>query len=202
MELLWPEDDPGKTVKRLHVALASLRRTLEPDIRRGTPSAYIIRSGDAYRIAIGNGGRVDIEGFIDELKFAREEKDPEKAIEHYLNAASTYRGDFLEEDLYTPWCEEERERFRGEYLQLLEGLIEFYDDKKDYKKCIVYAKKYLTVDKYAEDVYQVLMTYYSRIGNKAMVSRTFNKCKDLITAELDCPLSEETEDLYQRLVSR
>ncbi|MCP4754933.1 MAG: hypothetical protein GY866_28995, partial [Proteobacteria bacterium] len=38
IELLWPEESPAKTNKRFHVAMASLRKTLEPGLRRGTPS--------------------------------------------------------------------------------------------------------------------------------------------------------------------
>jgi len=201
MELLWPEDDPAKTAKRFHVALASLRKTLEPEIIRGTPSAYISRSIDAYRIDIGDEGSVDIDKFKKELKLAKKAKDSEESIEYLLKAEAIYRGDFLEEDLYTPWCDEERERFKDQYLQLLEEIIKSYHVKKSYKKCIGYVKKYLSMDKYAEDVYQLLMTYYSQTGNKAMVKRTFEKCKDHIEKELDCPLSKETETLYHELIS-
>jgi len=42
MELLWPEEDPALTAKRFHVALASLRKTLEPEIERGVPSALFL----------------------------------------------------------------------------------------------------------------------------------------------------------------
>ncbi len=201
MELLWPEDDPVKTAKRFHVALASMRKTLEPEIIRGTPSAYISRSGDAYCIDIGNEGYVDIDNFKKELKFAKEKKDSEELIDHLLKAETIYQGDFLEEDLYVQWCDEERERFKEEYLQLLEEIIKYYHVKKNYKKCIHYANKYLKTDKYAEDIYQLLMIYYSRTGNNAMVNKIFKKCKDHIIKGLDCPVSKETEKLYHELTS-
>ena len=201
MELLWPEDDPVKTSKRFHVALASLRKTLEPEISRGTSSAYISRSGDAYIIDIGDKGWVDIENFKEELRLGQKIKDAEKSIEHLLKAEMLYRGDFLEEDLYVQWCDEEREKFKEEYLQLLEEIIHYYMDKKNYKQCIDYAKKFLSIDKYAENIYQLLMLCYSRTGNKAMIAKIFKKCKDNIMTELDCPLSRETEILYQELIS-
>jgi len=201
MELLWPEEDPVKTAKRFHVALASLRKTLEPEKAGRIPSAYIARSSDAYQIDVGDEGSVDIEDFREELKLAREEQNPERTLQHNLKAATIYQGDFLEEDLYVPWCDEEREILKGEYLRLLEEIIEYYNFNKDYKKCIGYAKKYLKVDKYAEDIYQLLMTYYSQIGKKNLAIKTFKKCKDSITVELDCPLSKETEILYQKLIS-
>jgi DNA-binding SARP family transcriptional activator len=201
MELLWPEEDPQKTAKRFHVALASLRKTLQPDLQRGTPSSYISRDNDSYTIDVGEEGWVDIDNFIEELNLAKQQENLEKSIAHYLNAESIYQGDFLEEDLYSDWCIEARENFRSEYLQLLKEIIEYYDGQKDYKKCIQYAKKYLKLDKYAEDIYQLLMTYYANTGNKAMVAKTFEKCNDIIENDLNCPISNETKKLYQDLIS-
>jgi DNA-binding SARP family transcriptional activator len=201
MELLWPEEDPANTAKRFHVALASLRKTLEPEIPRGTSSSYISRDKDSYTIDLGEKGWVDIENFIVELHLAREEEDLGKSIEHYLKAETIYQGEFLEEDLYSEWCIEARENFSSEYSQLLREIIEYYDGQKDYKQCIQYAKKYLKFDKYAEDMYQQLMLYYAQTGNRAMVARTFVKCKDVMLHDLDCPISEETENLYQELIS-
>ena len=201
MELLWPEDDPVRTAKRFHVALASLRKTLEPEIARGTPSAYISRSGDGYSIDIGDTGTLDIEEFNAELKLAGAENNPEISIGHYLRAILMYQGDFLEEDLYIPWCDEERERFKEEYLSVLAKIIQFYEHLKDYPTCIDYAGKYLKADKYAENIYQQLMHYYAFIGNKAMMIRMFDRCKENMTNELDVPLSRETEAIYQKLMA-
>jgi DNA-binding SARP family transcriptional activator len=201
MELLWPEEDPQKTAKRLHVALASLRKTLQPDLQRGTPSSYISRDNDSYTIDVGEEGWVDIDNFIEELNLAKQQENLEKSVAHYLNAESMYKGDFLEEDLYSDWCIEARENFRSEYVQLLREIIEYYDGKKDYKQCIQYAKKYLKFDKYAEDIYQLLMTYYANTGNKAMVVKTFEKCRDIIENDLNCPISNETKNLYQKMIS-
>jgi DNA-binding SARP family transcriptional activator len=201
MELLWPEEDPQKTAKRLHVALASLRKTLQPDLQRGTPSSYISRDNDSYTIDVGKKDWVDIDNFIEELNLAKQQENLEKSIAHYLNAESMYKGDFLEEDLYSDWCIEARENFRSEYLQLLREIIEYYDGQKDYKKCIEYVQKYLKIDKYAEDIYQLLMTYYANTGNKALVVKTFEKCNDIIENDLNCPISNETEALYQELIS-
>jgi DNA-binding SARP family transcriptional activator len=200
MELLWPEEDPQKTAKRLHVALASLRKTLQPDLERGTPSSYISRDNDSYTIDVGEEGWVDIENFVKELHLARQEKDLGKSIAHYLNAELIYKGDFLEEDPYSDWCIEAREGFKSEYLQLLGEIIEYYDGRRDYKQCIKYANKYLKFDKYAEDIYQLLMTYYANTGNKAMVVKTFENCSDILENDLNCPISNETKKLYQKLI--
>ncbi len=51
MELLWPEEDPVKTAKRFHMALASLRKALEPGILKGIPSSYLSSDRDATALS-------------------------------------------------------------------------------------------------------------------------------------------------------
>jgi len=201
MELLWPEQDPRKTANRLHVALTSLRKTLEPELLKKTPSSYLLREGDSYKLSLGDGGRVDFDEFREELKLADTEKDPEKSISHYLNAEAVYHGDFLEEDPFVEWCAEERERLKEEYLDLLANIMEYFEKKGEYRRCIEYARKYLKMDKYAENIYQRLMKYYSLIGNRTMVAKTFERCKENIVNELDSPLSKGTEELYKTIIS-
>jgi DNA-binding SARP family transcriptional activator/tetratricopeptide (TPR) repeat protein len=199
MELLWPEEDPAVTVKRLHVALASLRKTLEPEILRGAPSSYVSRMGDSYRIDIGAEGRVDIESFSEQSRLAGSENDPEKSIGRLLNAESLYRGDFMEEEPYSEWCFEARENLRKDYLFAVAQIVAYYERKGDHARCIESAEKYLAVDRYAEPVYRSLMVSYWKIGDKFRMARTFKRCRDSVTKELNCGLSEETEMLYREL---
>ncbi|MHB9074659.1 MAG: BTAD domain-containing putative transcriptional regulator [Desulfobaccales bacterium] len=201
MELLWPEEDPGLTAKRFHVALASLRKTLEPEIVRGMPSSYISRVGDSYRIDLGEEGWVDLENFTTELRHAREDNNTEKAVAHCLKAESLYGGDFLAEDHYSEWCCEAREKFQKDYLYLTKRIMAYYEGQANYTQCLVYAEKYLQIDKYAEDIYRALMRCYWETGDKFSLAQTFKKCKDNIMKELNCSLSEETEQLYCLLVS-
>jgi DNA-binding SARP family transcriptional activator len=201
MELLWPEEDPDLTSKRFHVALASLRRTLEPDLIRGTSSSYISRVGDSYAIELGKDGWVDIEAFLTELRLAKEESDSEKALPHLLKAESLYGGDFLEDDLYSEWCCELRERFRRDYLHVTKRIVAYYERAGKWDHCIEHAEKHLQVDKYAEDIYRSLMLCYCKIGDRFSMARTFKKCRENIAIELNCRLSEETEMLFSELTS-
>ena len=181
MELLWPEEDPAITAKRFHVALASLRKMLEPEIERGIPSAFISRVGDSYGIDLGKEGWTDIEKFTEELRLAGEEKDPERSIVHLLNAESFYGGDFLQEEPYSEWCSEARDKYKRDYLQLLKRIAAYYEHQGDYARAIEYCNKYLEVDKYAEDVCRSLMSLYWETGDKFNMARVFKRCRENIT---------------------
>ncbi len=200
MELLWPEEDPEKSINRLHDALYSLRKIIEPGFRGGTGTLYLLREGDSYRLSLGEGGGVDVDAFRDEIYTAKNEKDPEKAIMHYLNAEKLYQGDFLEEDLYVEWCAEERAALKEEYLNLLAKIMEYYDKKGDYAKIIEYAGKYLKAEKFTDDIYQQLMILYYQMGNKPMMIKTYERYKENME-KLEMRPNREVEELFQKLSS-
>ncbi|MDY6933283.1 MAG: BTAD domain-containing putative transcriptional regulator [Spirochaetota bacterium] len=200
MEFLWPEEDPRKTIYRIHDTLASLRKTLEPGRKRGTPSSYILRAEEGYKVDLGENDCVDVDEFRDIMKLAEDENNSEKKIAHYLKAEEVYSGDYLEEYLYIDWCLEERERLRQEYLNLLIKIIEHFEKSHDYFRCVEFARRYLNKDKFAEKVYQRLMRYYSYLDNRAMLTKTYERCKDNIIKELKMPLSKETEMIFNELL--
>jgi LuxR family transcriptional regulator, maltose regulon positive regulatory protein len=201
MEHLWPEDDPAKTSTRFHVALTTLRRVLEPGLKRGLPSAYLKSDGDTYLLDLGKDGSVDVESFEEACSKVKTAQDDARAIDCLLEAERLYAGDFLSEDPYEPWCTKERDRIREMYLTVLAGIIDFFFSKERYAKAIDYCSRYLAADAYAEDVYQHLMRLHALTGNNTMVLKTYERCKDLIIADLGCPLSRKTEALAKELLN-
>ncbi|MCG8683377.1 MAG: hypothetical protein MI892_00760 [Desulfobacterales bacterium] len=201
MELAWPDEDPKKSAQRFHVAMASIRKTLEPDIGKGVRSSYIQRSGQAYRISVGTNGQVDIRTFMEKVTQAQNENDPKAATDLYKQSSVLYKGAFLKEDPYEEWCIKIREEYERNYLGVLLQIMEFYEMKKNYSQCISIARNYLIRDRYAEQVLRKLMEYHAKTGNTLMVSRLYKTFKQEIKEELDCQVSDETKTLYFRLVS-
>lgn len=200
MELLWPEEDPKKSAQRFHVAMASIRKTLEPDIPRGTRSTYIQRTGQAYGIVLGKKGRVDIALFAEAILAGKSAHDPEAAASWYEKAKDLYRGDFLREDPYEDWCAKARDRYHQDYLFALKQFMVFRETRGDYLGCISLANTYLTNDPYAEEVIRKLMEYHACTGNKPMVSMTYERFKQAVLDDLNCGVSDETKFLYHKLV--
>ncbi|MCP4752521.1 MAG: hypothetical protein GY866_16645 [Proteobacteria bacterium] len=79
--------------------------------------------------------------------------------------------------------------------------IDYYEEKRNHKKCIEYARKYIQTDKYEENMYRRLMIFYSLVGNRSRVSKTFDRCRKNLLEGLDSPASRETEKLCDQLVS-
>nr|ABY56076.1 transcriptional regulator [uncultured bacterium pFosPlaG] len=201
IEMLWPEQDSNKTSNRLRVTLSALRKILEPELIKGMMSSYILNDANGYKLHLGKDGWSDINEFREEIILAEDnETDLNKSIHHYLKVESTYKGAFLAEDLYVDWIAEKKEYYRDSYLHAISRIIEHYENRKDFLKCIDYSKKYLTVDVYAENIYQKLMKYYLYTGNTAMLKVLYEKCKQNIVDDLCSPLSQKTESLYEELL--
>jgi DNA-binding SARP family transcriptional activator len=200
MEHLWPEDDPQKTAKRFHVALATVRKVVAGGNGRETAS-YVKSDGDTYLLDLGDGGSVDVDEFEAACDAAREARDAALAAGHLLRALSLFQGDFLEEDLYEPWCGAERDRLKDKHLSVLASIADYYRAEKDFPKAVEFCGRYLDKDPYAEDVYQQLMLIHGVTGNRAMVKKIYDRCRRNIVEGLGCALSPETEEIADELLS-
>lgn len=204
LELAWPEEEAEVTNRRFHVAMTFLRRLLEPDLKRGDPSAYILRQNQGYRLEIGEGGSIDFVEFLKAVTSAEglERQDLQQALSRYMEAESLYGGTLLEEDPYEDWLMGDREMLKSKYLETLSRIIQILEGQEAWVQCVGYAEKYLSIDRYAEPVYRVLMRLHARLGNTSGVVRTFERCKLCITEDLELPLSESTIALYQKLTKK
>ncbi len=199
MEFLWPEESPEKTGKRLHVALPSFRKTLEPHLKRG--SSYLLREKNAYKIDITRNGFVDIDQFLSDIKSAESCNDAHIKLGHLHAAVSLYKGKLFEEDPYAEWCFDEKERLERAYLSAIKKIIEIYESQMVFEKSILYSEKYLESDPFSEEVYRKLMYFYSKTGNNPMVIKTYDRCRHNLVSNLNCPLNKNTVELYHRMVS-
>ncbi len=202
MELLWPDQSPTASAKRLQVVLTILRKILEPELPRGVPSSYIIREGNGYRLSLGDGGSTDFDTFSRLMEKGRNETEPGSALDYFNQAESIYKQDFLEEDLYSDWCSLERNRLKNEHLSLLNLLMDHHEEEGDYSVCIDLAEKYLISDPCAETIYRRLMLFHLKNGSQEQIRRVYERCQKHLTEELDSPISHETEVTYLQYVEQ
>ena len=104
-EALWPGTPPEAATRNLHVAVASLRRLLEPTAQRNG-FRYIVRNGETYTLLTPDGSRVDLldfEAAVDRLRTAEPGADGSD-VEHWCRVAlALFEGDLLPEEGPTDW---------------------------------------------------------------------------------------------------
>ncbi|BBO90619.1 hypothetical protein DSCOOX_37990 [Desulfosarcina ovata subsp. ovata] len=201
LELLWPGEDPQKTNRRFHVTMTALRKLLEPDLKRGVPSNYILRQNDGYRLEPGRKGTIDFIDFLNRCRQLQQSTDPAapNRLDAMLHAASIYNGDLFQEEPYADWCVQDREAIQSRYRELLLAIIRTYEARSDWNACIPWAEKHLIIDRYAETVYRTLMRCHFHRGDRVRLEQVYHRCKANIAVDLNSPLSPQTTALYDRL---
>lgn len=89
-ELLWPDGDPATGRTRLRVALASLRKQLEPP---GTAAGSVIEATREQIELRGESCEVDVGRFRAALRAVQADRD--RALQHRLRADEAYKGELM-----------------------------------------------------------------------------------------------------------
>ncbi len=165
IELLWPEDDPARTPKRLAVAVNVLRNVLDPERAHGTDH-FVAGETEGLRLELQH-VRVDVEDFLRQAGEALSSDD--RALLEVAEAA--YTGDFLPEDVYVDWATPLREEVRAAYLEVVRALASTTGDVR-------YLVRLLALDPYDEDSHLLLIRTYARGGKHGEARRAYRRYVD------------------------
>jgi DNA-binding SARP family transcriptional activator len=180
MAALWPEADRDTSTRNLHVAVSSLRRALEPGVARGEPS-MIVRDGDAYRLNLPSGSRVDLVEFDEALTEARAmRRRPEKAAAAYTRALDIYGGDLLPEDGPAEWVVNERDRRRDEFTESASAVAVAHIDRGDPVAAALACERGLHADQYNDTLWRLCASAYEQAGDAAAAARARQKYERIL----------------------
>ncbi len=198
VERLWPEQPPSRTHQRFHVALNALRRLLEPDLKRGMPSSFIVRQNSGYRLETGPAGSIDFRTFLARLETARriEAEDAARALSFYQQADAIYSGPLFAEDMFDEAFVEPRRYLRSRCLQALERIMTLCADAQQWEQAAACAERYLAIDKCAEPVYRALMKFFFHLGQISRIVETMQQCRLGLAAGMDSTPGKDTEALF------
>jgi DNA-binding SARP family transcriptional activator len=166
----WPDADPDAAGRNLNVALSALRRELtEPD---GAEPSILQREGDAYRLVVPPGGRVDLlelEAAVSEGRSARSRGARDASIERYRDALAVGVGELLPEDGPAEWAVELRDAARRELVEAAQGLAELLLDD-DPGGAAAACEAGLRIDAHHDPLWRLLIEARQRAGDRAAAS--------------------------------
>jgi DNA-binding SARP family transcriptional activator len=169
----WPDADAETGARNLHVAVSSLRSSLEPGVGRGG-SAFLLREGDAYRLALQADAEMDLLQFAKALASARVARlrgEAGAALANFRQALELYAGEVLPEDGPAEWAIEPRERFRAGALEAAQGLAELLLKRGDPAAAANAAATGLWVDRFHDPLWKLLIDARERAGDPIAASR-------------------------------
>jgi ATP/maltotriose-dependent transcriptional regulator MalT len=172
IELLWPDEDPSRTSKRLAVAVNVLRNVLDPGRRHGNDH-FVVGGIEGLRLDVERLS-VDVETFLrlsdDALASHRQQLD---GATHQLEAAdSAYAGEFLPEDRYEDWAAPLRDEVRATYLQVVRLLA---TKASDHSGAVRYLLRILALDPFDEEAHLGLITTLVQAGMHGEARRAYRR---------------------------
>ncbi len=196
-EMLSPEQDPNASLNNFNKLIYAARRALEPDLKRGADSRFILTQGQQVILAPDKGIRVDVDEFERKAAEAIREND----VQTFEEALALYKDDLLVEDLYEDWLVLKREKLRLLRKQILSRLAALYEKQERFDLSILHLNSLIAADEVNEEIHRCLMRLYTITNNKSLAIEQYKLCVESLRKVLEVKPEKETEKLYQLILS-
>ena len=191
-ELMWGELSPAELKLRFKNAIYRMRHAIG--------SEAVLFQDNFYQFNRSVDYEYDVQSFLSLTDQAREEKDDEKRIQLLTRAVELYKGPYLP-DIGDLWVEPDRQRFHELQISNVIALIRLLIKRNALNEALTIAKKALQTDPYDEELHRLVMEIYSLSGNKPAVVKQYQTVTKSLRDQINAPPSNETTELYQRLMS-
>ncbi len=197
-KIFWSELSFPAALRNLNTTVYNLRRSLEPSLKRGADSRYIIYENDNCLLADGADHWLDVEAFEQELKQARRETNPQTTIALYRHTLALYRGEFQADlSINISWPQGERLRLRELYLAGLQELGQLYEKQRLAQEANELYIKVIAIDPCRENAYRCLMRLALQRNDPAAAIVHYQHLVKALKRELAARPTPETHNLYK-----
>ena len=184
--LFWPENPESQAMTSLRVALSLLHRELKD---------YLEVTHDVIGMKPGANVYLDVTDLEGKLECGEVEQ-----------ALDVYQGDFLQgfhiRDCleFEDWCRLQQERVNKLVTNGLHAAISQAIETEDFQQGQAFARRLLEIDPLDEQAHRKCMLLYVLDGQRAHAVEQYEKCKDILQAELGVEPSQETQSLYMQIL--
>lgn len=186
----WPDLSARQMVNQLHVTVHRLRRALGKDVLVAEEGVYRLGEIDCW---------FDAEEFESLVERAQVLPIVDLHAEDlWRRAVLLYRGDFMPSAERT-WCVSKREALREMFLEALMALGRCHAARHDCEGAIDWYRRALQVDPLREDIHQSIMRCYDEAGRRSEAVIQYQRCREVIKAELGVEPSPETQQLFAQI---
>jgi LuxR family maltose regulon positive regulatory protein len=190
--VLWPDtSDPARLRLRFKNELYRLRRALGPNT--------ILFEDEYYQLNPASDHEYDVEAFEAFIATAEAARTPAEKIRFYQKAADLVGGQYLE-DLGAIWVVPERERLHQAFVSACLNLGELLFQEGQLNKALQACEHLLQREPTTEAACRLKMQIHRRLGDQASLIRTYRDCEENLQSLFGLPPSEETQELFKKLV--
>ncbi len=199
--LLWGEFDQTS-------ALAYLRRTLW-EITQLVGAQWILAERDKLSVPVVPGLQVDVQEFSHRIHNwkSKSGQPVETWIADVEAAADIYRGDFLrgfslrDSPDFDTWQLNLSESLRMRCAEALQVLAEVYLQQGNLEAGLRIALRWVEMEPLNESAHCAVMRYYASSGQRGAAVRQFERCVEILQAELGVKPEAATKRLFEQIRS-
>ena len=169
IDALWPDTPLDTGLRKLQVALSSLRQVMPP-----ASGLAIGRDGESYRLVLPAGGRLDITEFdasVTRARRAAERGDHSAALEAGLEALQAHPDDLLVEEGPAEWVLGPRDQYRAALVATAAIAADAALTSGKPELAAAAAERGLAVDRYADGLWRLLERALVAAGDVAAAER-------------------------------
>jgi DNA-binding SARP family transcriptional activator len=197
VDVFWEESDLDDGKNKLYNTIYLLRKSLA---KEGIPKNIIESVNGGYCINSDYQIWCDWECF--EKKTEELIHDQDLNLKEMDQLFKLYRGDFFPSLRYESWTEINREKYRENYLDLIEIMSEKYFEKQKYRDTANCLHKGIEYDPYRENFYLLYIKALVKLGRIAEAINSYKKCEQILKEELDVFPGEKLKNEYHRIKLR
>lgn len=182
-ELLWPDDDPGRTGHRLSVLLSLVRGVLDPGKARAVDH-YLVADHASIALDVTR-LRIDVEDFLAHVAHGSRLADSgalAQARTVLAAADAQYRAEAFEDEPYADWSRPLREETRAAHVSMLRILARASRADAGPAAAVGYVLRLLEKDPYDESAHRALVRTLVASGQHGEARRAFARYGEAMRA--------------------
>ncbi len=189
--LLWPELSGAKVASNFHACLYQLKALIGKD--------HVRHAGGVYTLEHAWIDACEFKRMVGEAETLHADGKVHLAESRLDEAIRLYQGGFIE-DMYDPWIDGLRKELASQNRKclLLQGDIHLRKLHLDRAEHV--GRSILNADPLDEEGHRFLIRTYLLSGERAKAIRQYEKCAEIYKRELNCLPSEETREMYRKIM--
>lgn len=175
IDLMWPGESGVEAAQRgLNTAVYWLRRALEPGLRRGPESRYVVANAQCYRLVLHPGDTWDVAW----LRTFSPRSDGTANLKKVLAAFDLACADYLPSDRYEQWADPVRDELLRHRETLLSRAVAEARRASDTDAECAVLERALEADHFREDIAKDLLRLYTAAGRHDSARRLYERRHD------------------------
>ena len=204
--LLWPEWPDTEALRNLRAALFRLRSAIGD---READPPYLLISRSELQLNADSDVWVDVHAFNEHLRTVQAHDHPgdkvcSVCVAHLRAATELYRGDFMAGFSYPSaefegWMVTQRESFHVQVLDALGELSEVHEQRGAHRESLECARRQIELEPWRESAHQQAMRALVSSGQRAAALAQYERCVEILDAELGIEPEAATRELYEQI---